>query len=278
MPSGFAAAASPPRSTRKPRSRCLYAGPGRRRARPPRSWRSAFPAAGRAGRSCRRSAGPGQVGHRRAVPAGVDVLGSGHGHELVNDQPAPVGRQIQAADQRVGADPTHQIRERVGTCSPVDSWTGSSRGPATDWPVRTSTPRRRRTRAAVLDKRGSSRAAAAEPCPAAATGTAGQPGRAASWPAGSSAAGPGRRPRCRYSPRRRRRRCSAPALGGGRHGGQLKLSGDVVAQVDRLGEAAEPVRAFGHARDRQQLVHAARGQDQPVIARPGPSRLPGRPS
>ena len=46
----------------------------------------------------------GQVGHRRAVPAGVDVPGAGHGHELINHEPPPVGVQVQAGHQRVGAN------------------------------------------------------------------------------------------------------------------------------------------------------------------------------
>ncbi len=50
-------------------------------------------------------AGPGQVGHRGAVAAGVDVRGVGHLHELIDHQPAPVGGQVQAFHQRVGADP-----------------------------------------------------------------------------------------------------------------------------------------------------------------------------
>jgi hypothetical protein len=49
-------------------------------------------------------------------------------------------------------------------------------------------------------------------------------------------------------------------------GSQLELTDDVVAQVNGLGDAAEPVRVIGHARDRQQLAHAASGQDEPVKA------------
>ena len=59
----------------------------------------------------------------------------------------------------------------------------------------------------------------------------------------------------------------------GGHRGQLELAGDVVAQVHGLGDGAEPVRVVGDTRDRQQLVHAARGQDEPVVA-----DLAGRPS
>ena len=49
-------------------------------------------------------------------------------------------------------------------------------------------------------------------------------------------------------------------------GRQFELTDDVVAQVYGLGDAAEPVRVVGHARDGQQLVHAASGQDEPVKA------------
>jgi len=38
----------------------------------------------------------------------------------------------------------------------------------------------------------------------------------------------------------------------------------VVAQVQRLGDPAEAVRVVGHAGDRQQLVDAAGGEDEPV--------------
>ena len=55
-------------------------------------------------------------------------------------------------------------------------------------------------------------------------------------------------------------------LGVGGHRGQLQLADDVVAQVTGLGYGAEPVRVVGDTRDRQQLVYAARGQDQPVVA------------
>ena len=42
--------------------------------------------------------------------------------------------------------------------------------------------------------------------------------------------------------------------------------------------ASEPVRVVNDTRDRQQLVHAARGQDEPVVAdlvgcAPGPAQL-----
>src|SRR5439155_25697370 len=104
--SGFAAPASPPRSTRKPRSACLYglALPLPRVAATflatclPRRW------ACWAGHAAD-LAGTGQVGHCRAVPARVDVRGAGHGHELIDHQPPPVGIEVQAVYQRVGADP-----------------------------------------------------------------------------------------------------------------------------------------------------------------------------
>jgi hypothetical protein len=59
-------------------------------------------------------------------------------------------------------------------------------------------------------------------------------------------------------------RCSLGGVGG--HRGQFELADDVVAQVGGFGGAAEPVRVVGDARDGQQLVHAARGQDEPVVA------------
>ena len=65
----------------------------------------------------------GQIGHCRAVPAGVDVRVAGYRHELVNYQPSAAGIEVQAADQPVGADPTHQISDWVGAFSPVDSCT-----------------------------------------------------------------------------------------------------------------------------------------------------------
>ena len=46
---------------------------------------------------------------------------------------------------------------------------------------------------------------------------------------------------------------------------QLELPDDVVAQVEGLGDPAEAVRVLGDARDRQQLVHAAGGEHQPVV-------------
>ena len=41
----------------------------------------------------------------------------------------------------------------------------------------------------------------------------------------------------------------------------------ILAVAAGLGDGAEPVRVVGYARNGQQLVHAARGQDEPVIAR-----------
>src|ERR1700748_1245402 len=102
--SGFAAPASPPRSTRKPRSRCLY---GLAVAVPREAatvWATSSPLPLRVlGGHAANLAGPGQVGYRRAVPARVDARGAGHGHELVDHQPSPVGGQVQAVHQRVGA-------------------------------------------------------------------------------------------------------------------------------------------------------------------------------
>jgi len=39
-----------------------------------------------------------------------------------------------------------------------------------------------------------------------------------------------------------------------------------VAEVHGLGDGPEPVRVVGEARDGQQRVHAAHGQDEPVVA------------
>jgi hypothetical protein len=47
--------------------------------------------------------------------------------------------------------------------------------------------------------------------------------------------------------------------------GHLDLPGDVVAQEQRLGDAAEAVGVFGDAGHRKQLVDAAGGDDQPVV-------------
>jgi hypothetical protein len=48
--------------------------------------------------------------------------------------------------------------------------------------------------------------------------------------------------------------------------GQLDLPGDVVAQVQRLGDAPEPVRVLADTRDGQQLVHTAYRDHQAVVA------------
>ena len=63
----------------------------------------------------------------------------------------------------------------------------------------------------------------------------------------------------------------------GGHGAQLELADGVVVQVHRLGDAAEPVRVVGEAGDGQQLVHAARGQDEPVVAELPAGALAARP-
>ncbi len=49
-------------------------------------------------------------------------------------------------------------------------------------------------------------------------------------------------------------------------GGQLDLAGDVVAQIEGLGQAPEAVRVLGDAGDGQQFVDAAGGEHQPVVA------------
>jgi hypothetical protein len=46
---------------------------------------------------------------------------------------------------------------------------------------------------------------------------------------------------------------------------QLQLAEQVVAQVQRLGQAAEPVRMVGDPGDREQLVDAAHAEYQPVV-------------
>ena len=48
-------------------------------------------------------------------------------------------------------------------------------------------------------------------------------------------------------------------------GGQLELAQEVVTKVERLGDAAEPVAVLGDAGNGQQLVDAARGEQQPVV-------------
>jgi hypothetical protein len=49
-------------------------------------------------------------------------------------------------------------------------------------------------------------------------------------------------------------------------GGQLDLADDVITQVQRLRHAAESVCVLGDTRDRQQLVDAAGGQHEAVVA------------
>lgn len=48
-------------------------------------------------------------------------------------------------------------------------------------------------------------------------------------------------------------------------GGEFYLAGDVVAQVQGLGQAPEAVGVLGDAGDRQQFVDAADGEDEPVV-------------
>src|SRR5919108_392880 len=48
--------------------------------------------------------------------------------------------------------------------------------------------------------------------------------------------------------------------------GELDLPGDVVAQVQRLGDAPEPARVLGDPRDGQQLVHTACRDHQAVVS------------
>ncbi|BFO17044.1 hypothetical protein SHKM778_34320 [Streptomyces sp. KM77-8] len=65
-------------------------------------------------------------------------------------------------------------------------------------------------------------------------------------------------------------------------GGQLHLAGHVVAQIQRLGQAAEAVGVFGDTGNREQFVDTAGGEDQAVVAegaalalRAGVVHLPG---
>ena len=55
--------------------------------------------------------------------------------------------------------------------------------------------------------------------------------------------------------------------------GQLDLPGHVVAQVQRLGDAPEAVGVFVDSRYGQQLVDAADGEHQPVVAAVAPASL-----
>ena len=58
--------------------------------------------------------------------------------------------------------------------------------------------------------------------------------------------------------------------------GQLDLTGDVVTQVERLGDVAEAVGVLRDARDGQQLVDASGGQQDAVEGRARRGRPPGR--
>ena len=63
-----------------------------------------------------------------------------------------------------------------------------------------------------------------------------------------------------------------PFVGVGGRRGQLQLPGDVIAQVQRLGDPSEAVRVLGNPGDGEQLVDAARGEHQTIeFRRPAPS-------
>ena len=55
--------------------------------------------------------------------------------------------------------------------------------------------------------------------------------------------------------------------------GQFDLADHVVAQVQRLGDAAETLRMFGDARDRQEFVHTAGRDQQPVVGQASSSPI-----
>ena len=139
--------------------------------------RPACPAAGRAGRSCRRP-GPGGSGRaRRRVPAGIHVRGPGTArNSSTTSRPRSVCRPS-AFTSGSARTPTHQISVRVGTYSPLESCTLSSSASATDGPVRMSTPRRPAPGPRSSTAAHPAREAAAARCQSAASdGLSGQPG------------------------------------------------------------------------------------------------------
>jgi hypothetical protein len=97
-----------------------------------------------------------QIGHRRAVAAGVNIPGTWHlapgtwhlapGTDMnssTTSRPRLVPRS-RPSTSGSGRTPTHQTRDQVGPCSPVDKTTRPRLASVTDWPVRTSMPRLRR--------------------------------------------------------------------------------------------------------------------------------------
>jgi hypothetical protein len=211
----------------------------------------------------------GQVGYRGAVPAGVDVRGAGHGHELINHQPPPAGLQVQAGHQRVGANsdaPDEGMSGHLlagGQLHPAavqgsgDRLAGAHLNPATpQHPV--SGPGQPRIEFGQ-QPRGGIEQHPADLLAAQAGHPPGQPGReqlTVGRDLGTGITGAGNHEGAA--------RLAFRLVGG--HRGPLALADNVVPQVDRLGDAAEPVRVIRHARNGQQLVHAARGQDEPVKA------------
>ena len=180
-----------------------------------------------------------------------------------------------------GRTPTHQISDRVGTYSPSVSRTPSA---VASVDRRAQSARRRRAGAAPGRRSADSRWSSSGSTRSARRRAAASAG---GWPRSRGCCGaqrvgeqlrPARRPRCRCSRRRPPRRCSGPRRSAGSSVcvGQLDLADDVVAQVQRLGDAAEAVRVLGDAGDRQQLVDAADGEHQPVVGRARRGRPPGR--
>ena len=210
-----------------------------------------------------------QVGHRGAVPAGVNVRGAGHRHELINHEPPPAGVQVQAAYQRVGANsdaPDKGMSGHLlagGQLHPAaiqgsgDRLAGAHLDPAP--PQDTAGGLRQMLVEFGQQPRGGVEQHPADLLAAQTGHLPGQPGRE-QLPLGRDL-GTGVTGANNYEGAAR----SAFHLVSG-SGRQLELTDDVVAQVNGLGDAAEPVRVVGHARDGQQLVHAASGQDEPVKA------------
>ena len=271
--SGLAAASMPPRSTAKPRSRWLVGA-----AAAVAVGGGQVPACDLAlpHRVLRRHRGvlarPGQVGHRGGVSAGQHLGTARHGEELVDADPAALGRQAHVLHDRVGAHAdTPDQRVRGHEVSAVQQHAlvrgllhrrpGHDLDPASSehlvgrlgkplvqpWqdpvgdvqqqPARSAVARQRTVRLMVLPHQrvGEQRAVRGH-LRAGVPGTDHDEGAA--------------RP---------------PFLGIVARGGQRDLPGDVVAQVQRLGHAAESVCVLGDTRDGQQLVHAADGQHQPVV-------------
>jgi len=155
----------------------------------------------------------------------------------------------------------------VGTNCPFDSVTPWAVAAWTVVCSRTSTPRRRRTRSAVADRRGVQlgqhprRQVQQQPAqPLAGQGGAlagGGPGEqlAVGGDLGAGVAGADHHEGAARRPLGR-------VVAAGR---QLLLAHQVVTQPQGFGEAAEAVGVGGDPGDRQQPVDAAGGQQQPVV-------------